>query len=51
MNTPPTPGQEAALQAIEKALALLRSVQVLADTDKDTVKHLLEIAVEHLRRQ
>ena len=51
MNAPPPPGQEAALQAIEKALALLRSVQVLADTDKETVEHLLEIAVQHLRRE
>ncbi len=34
---------------IEKALALLRAVHVLEGTDKDSVEHLLEVAVESLR--
>ncbi len=37
-----------ALHAIDKSLALLRSVQVLEGTDKDSVEHWLEIAVEKL---
>ncbi len=42
--------QNAALVAIEKVLALLRSVQILEGTDKDGVEHLLEMAVENLRK-
>ncbi len=41
---------ETALHAIEKALALMRSVQSLEGTDKDGVEHLLEMAVENLRK-
>jgi hypothetical protein len=40
---------EATLLAIEKVLALLRSVQTLEGTDKDAVEHLLELAVEDLK--
>jgi hypothetical protein len=39
----------AALVAIEKVLALLRSVQTLEGTDKDGVEHLLEMAVKNLQ--
>jgi uncharacterized protein YheU (UPF0270 family) len=42
---------EAALLAVEKVLTLLRSVQTLEGTDKDGVEHLLEMAVESLRKQ
>lgn len=42
--------REAALRAIEKALALLRSLQTLEGTDKDGVEHLLEVAVEDLKK-
>jgi uncharacterized protein YutE (UPF0331/DUF86 family) len=41
---------DTALHAIEKALALLRSVQTLEGTDKDGVEHLLEMAVENLKK-
>jgi hypoxanthine-DNA glycosylase len=41
---------EAAIRAIEKALALIHSVQTLEGTDKDGVEHLLEMAVENLRK-
>jgi hypothetical protein len=42
--------QEAALHAIEKVLTLLHSVQTLAGTDKDGAEHLLEMAVENLKK-
>jgi hypothetical protein len=41
---------ETALRSIEKVLALLRSVQALEGTDKDGVEHLLEMAVENLKK-
>jgi hypothetical protein len=41
---------QSALEAIEKVLALLRSVQTLQGTDKDGVEHLLEIAVDSLKK-
>jgi uncharacterized protein YutE (UPF0331/DUF86 family) len=47
----PKSHQEAALRAIEKALALLRSMHTLEGTDKDGVEHLLEMAVENLRER
>jgi uncharacterized protein YutE (UPF0331/DUF86 family) len=40
---------QAALLAIEKALALLRSVKTLEGTDKDGVEHLLQMAVDNLK--
>jgi hypothetical protein len=46
----PTCNHQAALQAIEKVLALLRSVQTLDGTDKDGVEHLLGMAVEKLKK-
>jgi hypothetical protein len=42
---------QAALEAIEKVLALLRSMNTLEGTDKDGVEHLLEMAVENLRER
>lgn len=42
--------QETALHAIEKVLALLRCVQTLEGTDKDNVEHLLEMAVQNLKK-
>ncbi len=42
--------QESALRAIEKALALMHSVQTLEGTDKDGVEHLLEMAVSNLKK-
>ena len=42
--------QESAILAIEKALALMHSVQSLEGTDKDGVEHLLEMAVENLKK-
>ena len=47
--TMPKSDPKAALLAIEKVLALLRSVQALEGTDKDGVEHLLEMAVENLK--
>ena len=47
----PTCNHQAALEAIEKVLALLRSVQTLQGTDKDGVEHLLEMAVGSLRER
>jgi hypothetical protein len=44
------PNHQAALLAIEKVLALLRSVQTLEGTNKDDVEHLLEMAVENLKK-
>ena len=46
----PKSNRQAALEAIEKVLALLRSVQTLEGTDKDGVEHLLEMAVENLKK-
>ncbi|MGC2211407.1 MAG: hypothetical protein WA532_14975 [Candidatus Korobacteraceae bacterium] len=46
----PKSNHQAALQAIEKVLALMRSVQTLEGTDKDGVEHLLEMAVESLKK-
>jgi hypothetical protein len=40
---------QAALLAIEKVLALLRSVKTLDSTDKDGVEHLLQMAVDNLK--
>jgi len=37
---------QAALLAVEKVLALLRSVQTLEGTDKGGVEHLLDMAGE-----
>jgi hypothetical protein len=45
----PKSNRQSALLAIEKVLALLRSVQTLEGTDKDGVEHLLEMAVEKLK--
>jgi hypothetical protein len=39
------------MQAIEKALTLLRSVPTLEGTDKDGVEHLLQVALDGLRRK
>ncbi len=47
--TMPKSDHKAALVAIEKILALLRSVQTLEGTDKDGVEHLLEMALENLK--
>jgi ribosomal protein S7 len=41
--------QDAALQAVEEALALLRSAPVLEGTAKESVEVLLEVAEENLR--
>jgi len=50
MNAPKiTDAQKTAIRSLEKAIALLRSVQTLEGTDKDGVEHLLEIALENLR--
>jgi hypothetical protein len=43
------PSHQAALLAIEKVLALLRSVKTLEGTDKDGVEHLLQMAVDNLK--
>jgi hypothetical protein len=45
----PKSDHKPALLAIEKVLALLRSVQTLEGTDKDGVEHLLGMAVENLK--
>jgi hypothetical protein len=44
-----TEAQKTAIRSLEKALALLRSVQTLEGTDKDGVEHLLGMALENLR--
>ena len=44
-----TEAQKTAIRSLEKALALLRSVQTLEGTDKDSIDYLLERAVEALR--
>ena len=50
MNTAKmTEAQKTAIRSLEKALALLHSVQTLEGTDKDGVEHLLEIALEAVR--
>ena len=50
MNTPTmTEARQSAIRALEKALALLRSVQTLEGTDKDSVEYLLERALENVR--
>ena len=41
--------RQATLLAIEKVLALLRSVNTLEGTDKDGVEHLLQMAVDNLK--
>jgi hypothetical protein len=41
---------QTALYAIEKVLALLRSVQTLEGFDKDSVEYLLELAEDSLKR-
>ena len=38
----------AAIQAIEKALAFVRSLQKIEGTDKDSLEHFLEIAIASL---
>ena len=45
----PKSDHKAALLAIEKVLALLRSVKTLEGTDKDGVEHLLQMAVDNLK--
>jgi hypothetical protein len=50
MDTPKmTDAQKTAIRALEKALSLLRSVNTLEGTDKDSVEHLLAMALEALR--
>jgi len=46
----PKSNHQAALEAIEKVRALLRSVQTLQGTDKDGVEHLLAMAAENLKK-
>ena len=41
---------QTACYAIEKVLALLRSVQTLEGFDKDSVEYLLELAEDSLKR-
>ena len=43
-----TEPQKTAIRSLEKALALLRSVQTLEGTDKDSIEYLLERALENL---
>jgi len=43
------PKQKTALQAIEEALQLLRSVSTLEGKDKESVEVLLEVALENIR--
>ncbi len=45
----PESNEKTALDALDKALVLLRSVQTLDGTDKDIVEFLLELALENLR--
>jgi len=45
----PKSNRQSALLAIEKVLALLRSVNTLEGTDKDGVEHLLQMAVDNLK--
>jgi hypothetical protein len=44
-----TEAQKTAIRSLEKALALLHSVQTLEGTDKDSVEYLLERALENMR--
>jgi hypothetical protein len=44
-----TEAQKTAIRSLEKALTLLRSVQTLEGTDKDSIEYLLERALENLR--
>ncbi len=44
-----TEAQQTAIRSLEKALALLRSVQPLEGTDKDSIECLLEMALDALR--
>jgi hypothetical protein len=44
-----TEARKIAIRSLEKALALLRSVQTLEGTDKVGVEHLLAIALEQLQ--
>jgi len=44
-----TDARETAIRSLEKALALLRSVQMLEGTDKDSIECLLERALETLQ--
>jgi hypothetical protein len=44
-----TEPQKTAIRFLEKALALLRSVQTLDGTDKDSIECLLERALEASR--
>jgi uncharacterized protein YutE (UPF0331/DUF86 family) len=37
-----------AIEAITKALSVIESVHVLDGTDKDSVEHLLRLAIEQL---
>ena len=47
MNKPNmTEAQKIAIRSLEKALALMRSVQTLEGTDKDSMEYLLERALE-----
>jgi hypothetical protein len=46
-----TEAQKTAIRSLEKALALLRSVHALKNTDKDSVEHLLELSLQNLRAQ
>jgi hypothetical protein len=43
-----TPTSMTAIEAITKALSVIESVQVLDGTDKDSVEHLLRLALEKL---
>lgn len=45
----PPADHQAAVLAIQKVLALLRSLPTLEGTDKDGVEHLLEMALENLK--
>jgi len=45
----PESNHQATLLAIEKVLALLRSVKMLEGTDKDGVEHILQMAVDSLK--
>ena len=50
MNAPKmTEVQKTAIRSVEKALELLRSVQSLEGTDKDSMEYLLERALENVR--
>ena len=40
---------QATLLAIEKVLALLRSMKTLEGTDKEGVEHILQMAVDSLK--